>query len=219
MDKFSAIKCRFEAHSDKEKAAGMARYMRDQFIFYGLQAAARRAQYQDVLRAEKKQGEIDWDFLNLCYADEHREFQYLAVDYLSELKHVLRYADVSKLKGYIQTKSWWDTVDGLDQIAGSIGLHDGRIDTLMLEWSLDEDFWLRRVAINHQRDRKEKTDTELLAQIICNNLGSDEFFINKAIGWSLREYSKTDPDWVRDFINQNREQMAKLSIREGSKYI
>ncbi|NLC40276.1 MAG: DNA alkylation repair protein [Clostridiaceae bacterium] len=219
MDKYLTLKSRFEAHADEERAAGMKRYMRDQFSFYGLQAAERRAQYRDVLRAEKKRAEIDWAFLDLAYTDEYREFQYLAVDYLKGLKHLLTYADVPRLKECIQTKSWWDTIDGLDRIVGSIGLHDERIDSLMLEWSLDKDFWLRRVAIDHQLDRKEKTDTELLEQILFNNLGSDEFFINKAIGWSLREYSKTDPDWVRNFINKNWEQMAKLSIREGSKYI
>ncbi len=89
----------------------------------------------------------------------------------------------------------------------------------MLTWSLDEDIWLRRIAIDHQLPRKEKTNTTLLEKIILNNLGSDEFFINKAIGWSLREYSKTNPDWVINFIKNNKNKMSKLSIREGSKYI
>ena len=89
----------------------------------------------------------------------------------------------------------------------------------MLQWSTDEDFWIRRIAIDHQLLRKEKTNTQLLEQIIINNLGSSEFFINKAIGWSLRDYSKTNPDWVRDFINRYKERMDKLSVREASKYI
>ena len=70
----------------------------------------------------------------------------------------------------------------------------------MLKWSVDDDFWLRRIAIDHQLTRKDKTDKELLKQIIINNLGSDEFFINKAIGWSLRDYSKTNSKWVKCFI-------------------
>jgi 3-methyladenine DNA glycosylase AlkD len=78
---------------------------------------------------------------------------------------------------------------------------------------------LRRIAIDHQLGRKDKTDAALLAQIIENNLGQAEFFINKAIGWSLREYSKTNPDWVRAFIDEHRADMAGLSIREASKYI
>ena len=79
--------------------------------------------------------------------------------------------------------------------------------------------WLRRIAIDHQLLRKERTDKVLLGQIIVNNLGSDEFFINKAIGWSLREYSKTDPDWVSNFIQLHEERMNKLSIREAGKYL
>ena len=80
-------------------------------------------------------------------------------------------------------------------------------------------FWLRRIAIDHQLNRKEKTNKELLEKIIVNNLGSSEFFINKAIGWSLREYSKTNPAWVKNFINRYKDKLDKLSIREASKYI
>ena len=113
----------------------------------------------------------------------------------------------------------WDSIDNFDTIIGQIGLTDQRVDDLMLEWSLDDDFWLRRLAIDHQLGRKEKTNTILLEKILVNNLNSHEFFINKAIGWILRDYSKTNPQWVRDFIQQYHEKMAKLSIKEGSKYI
>jgi 3-methyladenine DNA glycosylase AlkD len=67
--------------------------------------------------------------------------------------------------------------------------------------------------------RKDKTDTDLMERIIVNNLGQSESFINKAIGWSLREYSKTNPGWVREFIEKHRDKMAPLSIREGSKHL
>lgn len=89
----------------------------------------------------------------------------------------------------------------------------------MLDWSQDENIWVRRVAINHQLLRKNQTNTILLKQILCNNLNDTEFFINKAIGWSLRDYSKTNPEWVRQFIQTHKEHMAPLSIREASKYI
>lgn len=89
----------------------------------------------------------------------------------------------------------------------------------MLEWSLDDDFWVRRVAIDHQLCRKEKTNTELLEKILVNNFGSDEFFINKAIGWSLRDYSKTNPEWVRAFVEKHADRMSKLSVKEAGKYI
>ena len=89
----------------------------------------------------------------------------------------------------------------------------------MLRWSKDQDFWLRRIAIDHQLGRKEKTNTKLLEKIIVNNFGSKEFFINKAIGWALRDYSKTNPKWVENFINTYQNQMNHLSIKEASKYL
>lgn len=128
-------------------------------------------------------------------------------------------ADLPRLKQLAQTKSWWDSIDGLDKLVGKIVLDNPEGKQTILEWSLDDDFWLRRIAIDHQLLQKEKTDTELLEKILVNNLNQKEFFINKAIGWSLRDYSKTNPDWVRTFLDKYCSQMAGLSIREASKYI
>ena len=75
------------------------------------------------------------------------------------------------------------------------------------------------MAINFQQEYKEDTNVDILERIIVANLGSDEFFINKAIGWSLRDYSKVNPAWVIDFIGRYREKMAPLSIKEASKYL
>ncbi len=219
MEKYLKIKKLFEENRNPEKAVQEARYMRNQFRFYGMQTPTRRALYKDFLKEEKKNQIIDWAFLDKCYEDEYREFQYLVIDYLKAMAKYLTYNDVPKLLKYIQTKQWWDTIDSLVRIVGNIGLTDKRIDDLMLKWSTHKDFWVRRVAIDHQLIRKEKTNTALLEKIIVNNFGSDEFFINKAIGWSLRDYSKTNPQWVRDFIAKHRNKMHKLSIKEASKYI
>lgn len=219
MDKYFDIKKRFEEKEDKENAAQMAKYMRDQFVFYGLPTPKRKAVYKDFLKEEKKSGQIDWAFLDRCYEDEHREFQYLVCDYLTVMDNFLAYDDIPRIKAYIKCKSWWDTTDSLDRVIGQIGLRDSRVDALMLEWSLDDDFWVRRVAIDHQLCRKEKTNTELLEKILVNNFGSDEFFINKAIGWSLRDYSKTNPEWVRAFVEKHADRMSKLSVKEAGKYI
>ena len=131
----------------------------------------------------------------------------------------LTYEDIPKIKKYIKSKQWWDTIDFLDRIIGEIGLIDNRVDDLMLDWSKDDDFWIRRIAIDHQLCRKEKTNTELLEKNIVNNFGSNEFFINKAIGWALRDYSKTNPLWVKEFLNKYQDKMDNLSIKEASKYI
>ena len=143
---------------------------------------------------------IDWTFMEECWQHPYREFQYIAMDYLDKKKKELRPEDFSKLKELAQTKSWWDSIDQLDRIIGEITFHYPETKDFMRQWSLDEDFWLRRIAIDHQLIRKELTDTDLLAEVICNNFGQTEFFINKAFGWRLRNYSKVNPDWVRDLL-------------------
>ena len=219
MDKYEKIKGLFEAAADPAAAAAMSDYMRGKFIFYGIAAPKRRALYRDFLKAEKKNGAVDYAFLDRCWADEHREFQYVVFDYLTALENFLTYDDIFVTEKYVRTKQWWDTIDFFDEIIGGIGLRDGRVNGLMLDWSLDGDFWVRRIAIDHQLGRKEKTDAALLEKIIVNNLGSNEFFINKAIGWALRDYSKTNPAWVKDFLSRLGGEMSKLSLREAGKYI
>ena len=219
MGKYNELKKAFEENSNIENAITMSKYMRDTFKFYGIPTPARKALYKELLKKEKSSAAIDWMLLDMCYEDEHREFQYFVIDYLSLLQNKLTYDDIPKIKKYGKTKQWWDTIDGLDRIIGNIAFSDSRVNDLMLEWSKDDDFWLRRIAIDHQLNRKDRTDADLLRKIIINNLGSKEFFINKAIGWSLRDYSKTNPDWVRGFIVKYQDKMDKLSIREAGKYI
>lgn len=219
MDKYTELKERFERNRDEENAVNMAAYMRDLFPFYGLPTPTRRAVYKELLRAEKREKVIDWDLLDKCYADEHREFQYFVYDYLSAMSGVLVYDDISRIEKYIRGKQWWDTIDFLSKVVGEIGRKDERVDDLMTAWSEDGDLWVRRTAILHQLGRKEKTNTRLLETVIENNLGSHEFFVNKAIGWALRDYSKTDPDWVRAFVQMHKGEMDKLSVKEAGKYL
>ena len=219
MDKYLYIKDLFEKNKHQENAIKMSQYMKNQFLFYGIVAPQRKNLYKEFLKQEKRTRTIDWLFLDLCFLDDHREFQYLVYDYLLAIKKYLTYEDILTIQKYIQTKSWWDTVDIFSKIIGYIGLHDIRVGQLMIQWSTNPDMWLRRVAIIHQLGYKDKTSTDILKIIIINNLGSHDFFINKAIGWSLRNFSKTNPQWVKTFIEQYKKQMNKLSIKEGSHYI
>ena len=124
-----------------------------------------------------------------------------------------------KLERLVVTKSWWDTVDILDRVVGSLVYDNLELEKIVLKWSLSDNIWLRRAAVDHQLLRKEKTNVQLMEKILHHNLNQTEFFINKAIGCSLRDYSKTNPAWVETFIEKNRERMADLSIKEASKYL
>ena len=209
----------FISGANEQQAEEMSAYMRHQFKFYGYQSAARKKVYHQQLIAEKKEQRIDWRLLDQAWSDPHREMQYFVCDYLIRMADYLQFTDMKKIEKYVRSKQWWDTIDNLIKPIGKLGLCDHRVSELMYQWSLDQDKWVRRVAIEHQLLRKEHMDINLLAEIIENNLGSDEFFINKAIGWALSDYSKTNPVWVERFINDHRSAMALLSIREGSKYL
>ena len=207
-----------KALANPDDAVAMKAYMKNKFEFLGVKTPARRKLVKAFFK-QQTDSDIDWNFINEAWNNPYRELQYAALDYLEICKKLLTPSDLSRLKKLAQTKSWWDTIDFLDRLVGSIIAQFPETKEIILSWSCDEDIWLRRLAIDHQLLRKEETDTELLENILVNNLGQTEFFINKAIGWALRDYSKTNADWVRDFIEQHREEMSALSIREGSKYL
>ena len=207
-----------KALANPDDAVAMKAYMKNKFEFLGVKTSARRKLAKTFFK-QQTDSVIDWDFINESWDNPYRELQYAALDYLEIRKKLLTPSDLLRLKKLAQTKSWWDTIDFLDRLVGTIIARFPETKEIILAWSRDEDIWLRRLAIDHQLMRKEETDTELLEKILVNNLGQTEFFINKAIGWALRDYSKTNPDWVKDFIERYQVEMAALSIREGSKYL
>ena len=204
--------------ANADDARAMKAYMRGRFEFLGVKTPARRKAAKAFF---KKHGgaDIDWRFVRQAWEHPFREMQYAALDYLETRKKLLRPGDLPQLKKLAQTKSWWDTIDFLDRLAGGIIAGFPETRPVILQWSRDADIWLRRLAIDHQLLRKDQTDQHLLEQILVNNLNQTEFFINKAIGWALRDYSKTNPGWVKNFIRQHHGKMAPLSIREASKYL
>lgn len=209
--------------ADSERAVSMSAYMRYQFCFLGLPSPARREifkPYLAQLKQEAKSSGVDRDFVEHAWMQDGREFLYNALDYLAAVKKYLQPSDIPWLRSLAERKTWWCSIDRLDRIVGDIALRHPQLNDMLLnEWAEDENFWIRRIAIDHQLTRKEKTDADLLEAIIVKNFGSSEFFINKAIGWSLRDYSKVDPLWVRDFLERYGSQMAPLSVREASKYV
>ena len=209
----------FEENRNELLAESMSKYMQDKFRFLGVRGATRTEIYKKYFPDTRKTKIIDWDFIESCWNKEEREFQYVVVYYLKAMQKFLKREDISKLKYLIVTKSWWDTVDLLAKVIGSLVIRIEGYDQIMLEWSKDSNIWLKRVAILYQLSLKEKVDKQILERILVGNLGDSEFFINKAIGWALRDYSKYNPEWVREFIKKNKDNMANLSIREASKYI
>ncbi len=204
-DVFSRVQQALDPLADPARAADMAAYMRGRFAFLGISTPARRAATQDILTGVRS---FDEDLVTACFQAEQREYQYVACDHIRRVG--IRDLDFAQL--LVRSRSWWDTVDALAKPIGA-----NRDDAAMRDWAIHEDFWVRRVAIIHQLGRKEQTDAALLAWIIKQNLGSDEFFINKAIGWALRDFARHDPTWVQSFVEGT--ELAPLSRREALKHL
>lgn len=207
------------ANRNPQLAEGMAAYMKNQFAFLGIPKPERTKLQKNFIKQAKKQGRIEWQDVYALWDLPEREYQYVALDYLEELRKYLQPADIHHLQTLIVMKSWWDTVDKIATIpVGSLCLqHPELVKDCVMAWAESDNMWLARTAILFQLKYKEHTDTGVLAAVIEKNSSSKEFFINKAIGWILREYSKTDKEWVREFLNTHT--LAPLSVREASKYL
>ncbi len=198
----------------------MAAYMRDQFSFFGIPAPAQRRLAATALRGLPAPAEADVvAFTAACWAAPERELQYAACDYA--IRHVRRCGAgfLDHTRFLLTTNSWWDTVDALAAgVVGPLVTAHPPLATVMDDWIDDQDQWLARTAIIHQLHAKDGTDTARLFSYCARRAGDREFFIRKAIGWALREYSKTDAAAVRRFVATHPE-LSPLSAREALKWL
>ncbi len=219
MEEFDSIMGRLKVAANPDKAIQMKAYMRNQFEFYGISSPERREIFRPFFSSLDKSAHPSSGFVDMCYKQNEREFHYLAMEYVFYFRKRLTASSLPLIRMMITRHSWWDTVDYIaSNILGYLVRRNPDLKNDQLEkWIVDDNMWLRRSALLFQLKYKSDTDTSLLENAIVNNLGSKEFFINKAIGWSLRQYSKFNPDWVRDFIKAH--ELSALSLREASRYI
>jgi 3-methyladenine DNA glycosylase AlkD len=206
--------------ADPASAAPMKRYMQNRFEFLGIKTPVRRQLVAAWLATDPELAPVlDRDLVKLLWGLPEREFQYAALDYLARFRRQLESEDVGLLHCLITVKSWWDTVDALASIfvGGLAARYPAALRPHLDRWAVGDNLWLRRTAILFQLKYKDQTDEALLYKYIEQNAASREFFIQKAIGWALREYGKTNPGSVRHFLASHN--LARLSIREGSKHL
>lgn len=209
------------SHSNPQRADDQKAYMRNQFEFFGLTAGDRRSLLRPSLRNDKLPDKSVLDaIIELLWEQPQREFQYFGQELLNKYSKSLTPGDLPMLEFMITHKSWWDTVDYI--AANPVG-------TLMLsypdlrsatcdKWFDSSNMWLRRTGLLFQLKYKKDMDRDLLTRQIDRLIGSDEFFIQKAIGWILREYSKTDTKWVYNYVS-DRPKLSNLSRKEALRLI
>ncbi|MHA8086953.1 DNA alkylation repair protein [Aquirufa sp. Wall-65K1] len=206
------------AHAQEENSFWMRKYMRDQFPFLGIKKPLRHQILQAWYKQEGKG--LDWFVVaNELFQMREREFQYLALDYLLLEKKQWDDRIPELVENWIGNQSWWDVVDVLGpHVMGHYLLKNpAQRDFWISRWMSSGNFWLQRVCVLFQLTYKQKTDIALLSSIILELSREKEFFIQKAIGWSLRQYARVDGIWVKDFVKSH--ELAALSRREALKHL
>ncbi|NYE60235.1 3-methyladenine DNA glycosylase AlkD [Duganella sp. 1224] len=213
-DFLTSVSAALASAAEPGRAPAMRAYLRDQFPFLGVGTPQRRAACKPLLNSVRADALLD--HAHALWQLPEREYQYVALDLLALHWKQLPATDIPALLELIQHKPWWDTVDAMAGIIGKVlrGQHDYMDAALN-----DGHMWIRRIALIHQLGWKDKTDTQRLFNY-CRALAHEkEFFIQKAIGWALRDYARHDPEAIRLFTQKEKERLAPLSFREANKHL
>lgn len=209
----------FEANTNAENALYMHNYLRGLFTFYGLKTNDRRVIFKEACLNHKDKIKTDCrDIARDLYAKEKRDYHYCAVELLTkELKKKFVKNDIHLIEFLIINHSWWDTVDAIAKyLAGGYLQQFPEETTVVIDrFSNSDNMWLNRTAILFQLGYKKDTNQAILFEQCLKHKDSKEFFIQKAIGWALREYGKTNPEAVREFVTTAA--LKPLSTREALK--
>lgn len=210
----------YERESNPQKAKAMSAYMKNLFPYLGISRPERDKINKPLFLLIKK--EVNENFLKevatAMWQKQEREYHYFALDLLSKFVNHLTPSALPFLTDLAVQHAWWDSIDYLaSKIIGKIILKYRDLQETMDILSKDDNIWLKRIAILHQLSYKQKTDSSRLFRYCLINAENPDFFIRKGIGWALREYAKTNPQAVIDFVGANEQMLSNLSKREALK--
>lgn len=209
------IRARLRAEGDPARASGQQRYMKSALPFYGVRVpetrriarAEARGHDEDTLRAAAR---ILWD------AATRREEWYAAMALLGALEpHPSLVPEIERM---VRAGQWWDVTDELaHRLADLHDRYPAHTAAVVRAWAVDDDPWIRRIAVLSQLGRRDRVDRDLLAEVIEPNRSDPGFFMRKAIGWALREYARVAPEWVRAYVDAH--ELSPLTRREALKHV
>jgi len=204
---------------DANKALQMQAYMKTDQLFYGVQSVQRKIIFRDAIRTYPIKSRYGWEKVILeLWNGSHREEMYQALQVSERYK---KYHDESAwilFEKLLRSATNWDTVDWLSSnLIGQLVYKYRHFEKQLVKWSDDENFWMRRASLLAHLKHKQNTNKELLSETILKLAHEKEFFIRKAIGWILRQYSYTDPEWVVQFVKKHEDSFSGLSKREALK--
>ncbi len=214
------VTTRLETAADPAKAGPMAAYMKTSMPFFGVQKPERVRIVREALRRFRPASRRSYEAsVRALWSRPHREEKYAAIAVAIGVDELVAPASLGLYERLIRAGAWWDFVDDVAiRLVGRV-LREHRESTkpLMEAWIDDDDMWIRRSALISQITHEDDTDHRTLFRHCRRRASETEFFIRKAIGWALRDYSYAAPDRVAAFLIANRERLSGLSFREGAK--
>lgn len=210
----------FRWAANAERATAQSAYMRNRFPFFGIMAKERKDLLRPFFARENRPAKSELpQVVKALWRKPEREFHYSALELCAKFLKQSEEADIKLFEHLLTTHSWWDTVDftASTLVGNYFRQHPETTQPTVKRWLHSENMWLQRSTLIFQLKYKKQVDSDMLADNIHALLGTQEFFINKAIGWALREYGKVNPDWVVDFVGNT--ELSGLSRREALKHL
>lgn len=212
----------FEPFRNAKRAQTASAYMRDHFPFIGMRTEIRRNAQKSWIDSLKtiEDRKLRWSIIRALWEKEERDYQHTAIDLLNSWpKKFYSEEDATELEWVLNQKSWWDSVDAIasNYLGKWALLFPGKARETFEQWRYHESFWLQRSCLIYQLKYKDKVDSAYLENLIQQMNGNNQFFIQKAIGWSLRQLSKYNPDEVVRILGNH--PIKGLALREASKYL
>jgi 3-methyladenine DNA glycosylase AlkD len=216
------VRTALRAAADPSRAPRLQAYMKSRMPYLGVSVPTvrRLVRIEATVRPPTSTATLADTAATLWRGAAHREERYAATA-LTAVPAARRLQTTALVPLYhemITTGAWWDHVDEVSQrIGGLLVAYPDELRPTIRAWARDPDRWLRRTSVICQLGLKDATDTELLRDAILANRHERDFFLRKAIGWALRQYAKTDADWVRAFVASH--ELSRLSRREALKHV
>lgn len=210
------------ALADPDRAAQMAAYLKTEMPFHGVSRPEMKKIGTKLKRSFKPADRSEYEArVRELWALPHREEKYLAIEYARGFKTYQDACSLPLFEQLIREGAWWDLVDDVaSNLVGTAWKRDReRVQIEMDRWIDDDDIWIRRSAVIGQLKHKGETDTERLLAYCRKGAPETVFWMRKAIGWALRQHSRTDPQLVRAFLAEMGDELSGLSRREASKYV
>jgi 3-methyladenine DNA glycosylase AlkD len=199
--------------------------MKSTMPFHGLSARELRDLLRPHLKTFAPADRAEWESTVRTWWDgaAYREERYAAIA-LARHRAARPWQDVRSLeldRHLVVTGAWWDVVDVIagHLVGGVLAGHRTEATPVLRSWVVDDDLWLRRTAVLCQLGAGADTDLDLLTFAVEENLGDPSFWLRKAIGWALRQYARTDPAWVRAYVDLLGDRLSGLSRREATKHL